>query len=199
MKQKRTLRTFTLLESDTTTAVIPLSQGKVAYVDANDALMLCKHNWCAVERKEKNTTRWYARRSVKGEFYGSRKVYMHREIMQPPAELGVDHRDHDGLNNRRSNLRLANDSQNQMNRVKPPVHASKYRGVVWNKRNKNWTVRFWSGKKDRWIGVFPTEELAGRAWDAEAIKYDPEFANLNFPLLTNQTSCSIPQSPAATA
>jgi hypothetical protein len=72
----------------------------------------------------------YAKRNVR---LGSKQiaVLLHREIMDAPAELEVDHKDGDRLNNLRSNLRLVTHAQNQQNRNPHERNTSGYRGVYW--------------------------------------------------------------------
>jgi hypothetical protein len=93
----------------------------------------------------------------------------------------IDHRDHDTLNNKWINLRLATYSQNQMNR-KSTKTASKYKGVYFYQQNgwkfkKPWVAQI----NHKHIGVFATAEEAARAYDAKAIELYGEFSYLNFP------------------
>lgn len=83
------------------------------------------------------------------------RVWLHRLLMQAPSNLMVDHHDHDGLNNRRENLRIATRSQNQRNRRRP-------QGVLRN-RQGTWFCRSRYCGKEIYTGVFPTPEGACRA------------------------------------
>lgn len=87
---------------------IPLTQGKFAIVSDADYKRLSKYKWHA--HRDKNGILFYAERYDK-----KRKphiVKMHREIMKPPKGLVVDHRNGDGLDNRRSNLRVCTTAEN---------------------------------------------------------------------------------------
>jgi hypothetical protein len=107
-------------------------------------------------------------------------VFMHRQIMNNPAGFVVDHRNREGLDNRKSNLRLATRSQNNCNR-KQMQGTSKYRGVCYNKRTKKWRAAISFNGMYKHLGLFETEEEAGRAYDEAAKELHGEFATLNFP------------------
>lgn len=107
-------------------------------------------------------------------------VYMHREILArklgrplSPTEE-VDHRDKQGLNNKRSNLRLSNRGQNNTNRKTNRKGAIPYRGVYRCREH------FKASIINRHIGVYATMEDAARAYDREALRLFGSFAQLNF-------------------
>lgn len=165
---------------------ITLTQGKVTLVDAEDFEWLSRWSWYAHKRKRKTGEyAWYA---VRKEPDG-RMIYMHREIMAAPRGMDVDHKFGDGLDNRRSELRLATRRQNLQNRR----HAqggktSRFRGVSWWARDGNWRAQGAMGAikpnghaRHVSLGYFATEEAAARAYDAAARLHFGEFASLNFP------------------
>ena len=95
------------------TRLIPLTRGLHTTVDADDYERLARHRWHAVPRS--NGHGFYAARSAGS---GGR-IWMHREIAAPPsARIKVDHRNGDGLDNRRANLRAATSQQNNWNRCR---------------------------------------------------------------------------------
>ena len=157
---------------------IPLTQGKYAIVDPDDFERLNKHKWYAVRCK--NT--FYAGRCYS---IGNKKKYimMHREVIDPPGHLDVDHINHNGLYNRKANLRPATRAQNSANRliIKRKDSSSKYKGLSWNKRKKNWRVRICVNDRRIFLGHFKDEKQAAKAYDEAAKKYHGEFASLNFP------------------
>jgi hypothetical protein len=107
---------------------------------------------------------------------------LHRLLLNAPPELQVDHINGDGLDNRRSNLRLATGSQNQGNsRKRRDGVTSQYRGVSWNKRAGKWQALLRREGKLQYLGYFSDEEAAARAYDAAALEQWGSFARLNFP------------------
>jgi hypothetical protein len=147
---------------------IKLTQGKVALVDNADYDYLMRWKWFA----KKQGKAFYAAAMINGKM-----IRMHRLIMQAPSTLDIDHKDHNGLNNRRYNIRICTRSQNLANKTARGL--SKYLGVSLN-NHKQWRARIRQNKKEYFIGSFETEEMAARAYDLKAIELHGEFANINF-------------------
>ncbi len=152
---------------------IKLNRGQFALVDDEDYDFLMQ--W-----------KWFARLDAGGGFYVVRNicpngvwsaVWMHRLIMNTPNNMVVDHIDHNGLNNQKSNLRNCTRKQNSAN--SKPTGASGYRYVTYDNGKVCAKIRGIDGKQI-WLGYFETEEEAARAADAVAFKIHGEFANLNF-------------------
>ncbi len=154
---------------------IPLTQGKVALVDDADYPELSKYKWCA----QHTEARWYAIRFDVGRM-GRCRIPMHRAILNAPSGLEVDHRNHNGLDNRRANLRLATKAENQRNRNKPATNTSGYKGVSWHKGHNRWQAQIRHDGRARFLGYFDTPEQAARAYDSAAIETFGEFALPNF-------------------
>lgn len=164
-------------------AEIPLSQGKVAIVDDSDLALVSNYKWHAAKRR----TVWYAATVVKAKTRcGITLLYMHKLIFG--VDKGrVDHRNGNGLDNRRSNLRAATRTQNSQNSAKrhstngtPP--PSPYKGVSISRSKRNpWRARIKVERQEIILGYYKTQEEAARAYDAAALKYFGEFARLNFP------------------
>ena len=92
---------------------IPLGEGVFTIVDADVYYQLCRFRWSAVGYDQNI----YAARILRKTEYGRIKtIYLHRQIMNPPKGLLVDHKNGNALDNRRTNLRLATHSQNSINR-----------------------------------------------------------------------------------
>ena len=168
---------------------IPLTQGKVALVDDDDLERLDHWHWSAhaLRRPNGSIRTWYAVRNKRGAGSKCHLIYMHCQIL---GIIGVDHRDGDGLNNQRYNLRPATKRQNNQNKVhKRAGCSSRFKGVSWSGRpNRLWQVCIADGPlrpngraATRSLGRFATEEEAARAYDAAARESFGEFAALNFP------------------
>ncbi|MGB2866426.1 MAG: HNH endonuclease [Sedimentisphaerales bacterium] len=156
---------------------IPLTQGKCAIVDQDDFERLNKYKWYAV----KSTNTFYARRTKRA---GKKYVFimMHRDVIHPPGHFLVDHINHNGLDNRKANLRLATCAQNSYNRIYfRKSKSSKYTGVSWQKQRKKWIVVIRYNCNNKFIGYFEDEIQAAKAYDKAAKKHHGEFASLNFP------------------
>lgn len=141
--------------------LIPLSQGKYTMVDNEDFEKLKDFNWSIINKVY-----------VENREFGQ----IHRYIMNAPDNMLVDHKDGNPLNNRRSNLRLANHQQNMWN-SKGRVGL---KGVTLRKDTNRWSASITKDGVSYILGCFATEEEAGRAYDAKAKELFGEFAYLNF-------------------
>ncbi|MFH1370520.1 MAG: HNH endonuclease [Planctomycetota bacterium] len=155
---------------------IYLGEGKFTIVEPQDYYRFNVFNWCP-EEKGPNT---YAARVVGAPKKRTTVVSLHREIMNHPAGFLVDHKNGDGLDNRRANLRLATRSQNSCNSRKRANTTSQFIGVSFHKQRRRWVavIKYKGGKK--WLGRFVNEIEAAKAYDEAAKKYHGEFARLNF-------------------
>jgi hypothetical protein len=150
---------------------IALTKGHYAIVDDADYPMLSAYKWQASERG----TNVYASTDI-----NRKKVYMHRMIMDPAEGLTIDHRDGNGLNNQRSNLRTATKRQNIINRTRlRPNTKSKYRGVFAITNSKSWRAQIFVNGKTIYLGSYATEESAALAYNRAAQKHHGDFAKLN--------------------
>ncbi len=143
---------------------ISLTQGKVALVGDEDYEELNASKWCAVKRKGG----WYA--------MGRTGILMHRVILEAPPGVQVDHRNHDGLDNRRKNIRLCTSSQNNANRIKKPGCSSTYKGCSWCKARRKWQAYIYVNYKRIFLGYFAKEIEAARAYGQAALEYFGDFA-----------------------
>jgi len=160
---------------------IPLTKGKYAIVDPDDYWRLRQYKWQAVENNSART--FYASRWLRRDDEKSLSTLMHRQIMNVPPHILIDHVNHNGLDNRKANLRLATRAQNNRNARKVRGKCySKFKGLTWHKQQKKWHVRIMLNRKSIWLGYFDNEILAAKAYDNAAKKYHGDFAALNFPL-----------------
>ena len=155
--------------------VVPLTQGKVTIVDEDDYDHLNKIRW---QTRVQGENLFYAQ-AYKGK--GETPKVMHRVIMglKMGDKLDVDHMNHDGLDNRKRNLRTCTRSQNNMNRLPQQGGASKYKGVVYHKGVAKWWARIKINRKTISLGLYNKESLAALAYNNAALKYFGEFAYLN--------------------
>ena len=154
---------------------IPLTKGKFAVVDPDDYETLSKYKWHVT----KNGNTFYAKRNAP-----TRKVvtpiYMHRCIIKVPPGLVIDHINHNGLDNRKANLRPATRAQNNRYSKKRKNTSSKYKGVNWYSREKRFVAKITTDGNTVTLGYFKDEVEAAKAYDRAALKYHKEFAMLNF-------------------
>ena len=143
-----------------------------AKVDDSDYEWLNKYRWCS---SRIGHTR-YAHGVVNG-----RRVIMHRFILGiTDPNIDGDRRDRDGLNNQRSNLRIATRSQNATNKRKRKNSTSSFNGVNYSSERKKWCASITHKYKMIALGRFESEMEAAKAYDKKAKELFGDFANLNF-------------------
>lgn len=147
---------------------IALTQGLFALVDDADFEWLNQWKW----KVHRNKFGLYAGREE-----AEKLVLMHRLIMNASDKFEVDHRNRNGLDNQRVNLRLATRSQNMANRRLFSNNTSGYRGVYAAAGKYRSTIRVKG--KTRHLGYFESARLAAKAYNRAAIKAFGEFATLN--------------------
>ena len=159
---------------------IPLTKGAFAIVDPDDYERLRQYKWHVCKRS--NTSYAIRHKWLPGEKRYT-TVSMHREVIDVPEGLFVDHINHRGLDNRKANLRPATPAENARYALYPKKKnaSSKYRGVWYYKKKKRWRAVIGINNTRKIIGSFHTELEAAKAYDAAAKKYYKEFAILNFP------------------
>ncbi len=143
---------------------IQLTQGKIAFVDDEDFERISKFKWHAA----KNHNTFYAQRgSWDKKKRKQTAIKMESEIMgKLPLGLMYDHRDGNGLNVQKENLRVVTCRQNGQNRHQQKT--SRYPGVHWKKRNEKWCAQISVEGKVKHIGLFDSEYLAFSAYQEAA-------------------------------
>lgn len=166
-----------------TTVSIPLHSrkypGLVALIDEVDVPRVAGYQWFPDRRGQ----RWYARAYIRGAGrHGvQRHVYLHRLLVDASPGTEVDHRDLDGLNCTRGNLRIASHGQNSHNKAVRRDSSVGFKGVTWHKQHRRWWARIGLNGDHRSLGLYNTADEAARAYDAKARELHGEFARLNFP------------------
>lgn len=162
---------------------IPLTQGQFAIVDDEDFESVLRFKWRIA--KWKNCS--YAKCIVHLGYLSNprrrirRCMSLHQFLMRPPQGKEVDHRDRNGLNCQRKNMRICTRSQNMCNCRPHRNSTSQYKGVYWYKALRKWHSRISVAGEQIHLGYFMSEMDAALAYDNAARKYHKEFAYLNFP------------------
>jgi hypothetical protein len=155
---------------------ISLSQNKVALVDDEDFERLSSRKWYAA--KERYT--FYAVRTVKRNGKNT-TIRMHREVLRLSKDDGVvvDHRDMNGLNNQKENIRKADKTINNLNKRLQKNNSSGFRGVSWHKGNRKWGAHIRVEGKLKGLGFYSEAAEAAIAYNKASIKYYGENAFIN--------------------
>lgn len=159
---------------------LTLQRGLVAVVDEADYPLVSRYHWTAI----RPVGIWYVKTTITHQGGKQDSVLMHRMIFGLTKGDGkqVDHKDHNGLNNARDNLRFATSSQNNRNRRLRVGISSRFRGVC---RQKKYPPKPWQasigvdGGRKWFLGYFLTEREAAEAYNVAAKTHHGEFANLN--------------------
>lgn len=152
---------------------IPVSGGSNALVSAQDWPDVKKSSWCFGAGKP-NQRYIQARRNRKA-------VYLHRLFFDSKTKFMVDHINGDTRDNRRENLRLCSQAQNNYNSI-IRKGRSKFKGVTMT-RDGTWNARIKINGRYRSLGCFRDERDAAKAYDRAAIEYYGEFSRTNSHIL----------------
>lgn len=161
--------------------IILLTKGKYAIVDTEDYDRISTHSWYA----QKAMHTFYAERAF---YTNGRKgdrfiLLMHREVMGmiPGDGRMVDHKNRNGLDCRKENLRETTYGLNNYNSRLRKTNTSGYRGVTWSNQNKKWMAQINFNNIHFTCGFYDDKSNAAKAYDEAAIKYYGNNAILNFP------------------
>jgi hypothetical protein len=165
---------------------IKLRDGYVCLVDAEDYPALMPFSWWPrISRRPDGSIKVvYACRTVNRHH----SILMHRQLLGlAGSKPFTDHRNHNGLDNRRFNLRVTDYVGNARNQI---VHRSNntsgFKGI--RKDGQNWAARIGINYRMVYLGSYPTPEEAARAYDQAALRHFGEFALLNFPRKVNDVA-----------
>lgn len=150
---------------------IPLTQGRIALVDDEDFDLVSRYKWHVLKRK--NGRCYAGTQSLKT------RLYMHRLILNlDDKNIQVDHKDNNGLNNQRHNMRECIKSQN-MHNVGNKYGSSIYKGVYFNNKSKKWRSQIKCNNIKINLGSFANEVEAAIAYNNKAVELHGDFARLN--------------------
>lgn len=160
------------------TAAIHLNGGRVSLVDTADWPLLSQYQWSlhtdgGAYRGEYTTLEGEG--PVKSR-RRHRNVRMHRQIMDAPDGIEVDHKDLDRLNNRRGNLRLATSQQQKCNQGLRQDNTSGVKGVAWDRSRKRWVAYIRKNRRRVTLGRFLDKADAVRVRQSAASDAFGEFA-----------------------
>lgn len=144
---------------------IKLTQNKVALINDEDFIKVSQIKWYYDHG-------YAAHKDRKG------KLYLHRFLL--PNAKTIDHINHNGLDNRRSNLRICNQSLNGANqRMQTRPKSSRFKGVVWHKLGKKWCAQTKQNGRQVYLGLFERESEAALAYNQKVKELFGDFALLN--------------------
>lgn len=146
---------------------IRLLTGEVTIIDDCDFDCVSAHRWFRIVNRSKST---YAAAFINGE-----TVLLHRFLLNPGKTVTVDHANHNTLDNRRCNLRLATAAQQSANTRVQKNNKCGFKGVCWDESRKKWRALLCH----RTIGRFDRIEDAAAAYNQAAKEAYGEFAYLN--------------------
>jgi hypothetical protein len=149
--------------------IIILANGGETLISDEDYHWLAQRSWYRISTGYASCDLWGRR--------GGMKVLMHRLILLAPDTASVDHANGDPLDNRRENLRLATQRQQNANRHKI-TGQSEFKGVYRRRDGLKWCAQIKNGRMI-YLGSFAKELDAARAYNTAAIEQFGEFAVLN--------------------
>jgi hypothetical protein len=152
-------------------AHVPLNRGYTAIIDAEDVPLVVGYNWTVRVHRDLRYAYRTERQGGK-----QRRIHMHRVIANTPPNYFTDHRDGDGLNNRRCNLRTADICENRQNSPAHKTNTSGFKGVQKIKNRDRWLSTITARGINYYLGTFKTAEEAHAAYCEAAHRLHGEFA-----------------------
>jgi len=145
--------------------------------------------WAKVDDEDYERLRrfsWHIRKQRGGIIYArrvtsdNRNIALHREILNATKDMMVDYINHDGLDNRKCNLRVCSNTQNIRNSRIRKNNKSGFKGVHASPTEGKWIATIKGAGQARYLGTFDRKRDAARAYDLAAVEHYGEFACTNF-------------------
>lgn len=155
-------------------ALVPLTSGFTAVIDASDVHLVEGRNWYAMPSRRANGDLRAVYAASRG---GKGTVLLHRVITDAAIGAVVDHLDGDGRNNTRANLRVCTPGQNAWNARLRVDNKSGAKGVTFCKRTGKWIAHIAKDGKKKYLGRFETVAVASRAYRVASQAMHGEFAS----------------------
>lgn len=159
--------------------------GFTFYIDDEDYEKVAEYHWTGVVSRHRLKNGQYGKiqNYILSDVQknGQRfTLFLHRLLLNAPPHFWVDHRDGNGLNNHKDNLRFCTNSQNQANRGAIQLNnTSGFNGVTLSKHDKKWRAKIMFHKRRIHLGAYGSAEEAAKAYDKAAIELFGEFARVN--------------------
>ena len=166
-------RTIRQIRIEGNVAYVPLTRGFFAIIDAVDVAAVNAWNWTAMPKAKAV----YAFRAERVNFK-PRSIMLHRFIMGEPDGFHIDHIDGDGLNNCRSNLRLATHAENMRNGRIRVTNTSGVKGVSWHRPLCKWQASIRFDGRTRHLGYFADLDSAAAAYAKASVELHGEFGRI---------------------
>lgn len=152
---------------------MPLSQNKMALIDDEDAELVSAYTWY-IRKYTKRSGLFYVIANVPNSGHNSKKISLHRLIINAQEGQIVDQINGNGLDNRRSNLRIVNYGINNQN-SKRANGTSKFKGVFWDNQKGKWAAKATTEGIQLILGFFMDEVLAANSYDRFVLEwYGPQ-------------------------
>lgn len=178
-----------IIKGDTTEIYLNVKDGdqKVCLIDTEDLPKLIEYNKTWFQRYNRSNKKYYVYANIyKGLFNGEYKsttisiqtFLLGTRTGDKSNKIIIDHENHDTFDNRKHNLRIANNDDNSKNRSsKNSNNKSGYRNVS-KRDNKWWVVQLQIEGKNTTLKKFPLDQLNEAGVYAEEMrqKYYGEFA-----------------------
>jgi hypothetical protein len=157
---------------------LPLSKGLFSLIDREDYFRVGLWSWSAFRPVGART--WYAQSFCDHGDKKKRLVSLHQYVLSLTGNE-VDHINGEGLDNRKSNLRVCSHQQNIWNSQPRDGGTSAFKGVSWRADRSKWRAYIVINAKQRFLGLFADEIEAAKAYDRAAKELFGVFARVNFP------------------